>query len=87
MTIELTPEQEKQVRSFVEAGQYDSVQDFIDASITEAYSRTEAFKQWAIKSHEKAQKDIQAGRVVSVPKGKMNETLDKLRDGTLSFDE
>lgn len=86
MTIELTPEQETLVRDFVESGQYESVQDFIDAAITDAYTRSEDFKQWAVESHAKAQEDIKAGRVVSVPKGKMSETLEKVRNGTLTFD-
>lgn len=86
MTIRLTPEQEKQVRSLIEAGQYESVEDFIDEAITEAYTRSEEFRQWALQAHEKAQADLRAGRVVSVPEGKMSETLEKLRDGTLTFD-
>ena len=86
MTIELSPEQERQVRSFVESGQYDSVQDFIDAAITEAYTRSEAFRQWTTESHAKAQEDVKAGRFINVPKGKLNETLDKVRAGTLTFD-
>ena len=85
MTIELTAEQEKLLRSFVESGQYESVEAFIDEAITEAYTRTEAFARLAREKLAASKKDIEAGRVVTVPKGKLGETLDKLRSGTLEF--
>jgi Arc/MetJ-type ribon-helix-helix transcriptional regulator len=85
MTIELTQEQEKLVRRFVESGQYESVKDFIDEAITEAYTRTEAFSRLAREKLAASQKDSEAGRVVTVPKGKIGETLDHLRNGTLTF--
>jgi hypothetical protein len=50
-----------------------------------AYSRTEAFAKLSREKLEASQKDIEAGRVVSVPKGKMAETLEQLRNSTLSF--
>jgi Arc/MetJ-type ribon-helix-helix transcriptional regulator len=85
MTIELTREQEKLIRSFVESGQYESVEAFLDEAITEAYTRTETFKKLAREKLVIAQKDIEAGRVVTVAKGKIGETLEQLRNGTLQF--
>jgi Arc/MetJ-type ribon-helix-helix transcriptional regulator len=85
MTIELTKEQEKLIKGFVESGRYESIEAFLDEAITEAYSRTEAFAKLAREKLAASQKDIEAGRVVSVPKGKMAETLEQLRNGTLSF--
>ena len=86
MTIELTQEQERVVRGLVEAGQYESVEHFIDEAITEAYTRTEVFANWARAKLDASQKDIEAGRVITVPKGKIGETLDELRRGTLEFE-
>lgn len=86
MTIELTQEQERLIRGFVESGRYESVEAFVDEAITEAYSRTEAFKKVAREKLAASQKDIEAGRVVTVPKGKIGETLDQLRKGTLPFE-
>lgn len=86
MTIELTEEQERLVRGLVEAGRYDSVQDFIDEAISRAYSETEQFVRWAKERHRQAQEDIEAGRVVTVPEGELNEVLEKYRAGTLTFD-
>jgi Arc/MetJ-type ribon-helix-helix transcriptional regulator len=85
MTIELTRDQEKAIKSFVESGRYESVEAFLDEAITEAYSRTEAFKKLAREKLAASQKDIEAGRVVTVPKGKIGETLDQLRNDTLEF--
>jgi Arc/MetJ-type ribon-helix-helix transcriptional regulator len=86
MTIELTREQEKQVRGFVESGQYESVQAFIDEAITEAYSRTEEFITMIRAKLAESQRDIEAGRVVTVPNGKLSEILQQYRNGTLKFD-
>jgi Arc/MetJ-type ribon-helix-helix transcriptional regulator len=86
-SIELTREQEKAIQSFVESGRYESVEAFLDEAITEAYSRTEAFKKLAREKLAASQKDIEAGRVVTVPKGKIGETLDQLHKGTLEFNK
>ena len=83
MTIELTREQESLVRDLVESGRYESVEAFIEAAITSAFSETERFAQWAHERHAQAVEDVAAGRVVSVPKGKMAATLAQLRDGSL----
>jgi Arc/MetJ-type ribon-helix-helix transcriptional regulator len=57
MTIELTREQEKLIRGFVDSGRYESVEAFLDEAITEAYTRTEAFKKLA-REKLAAQKDF-----------------------------
>jgi Arc/MetJ-type ribon-helix-helix transcriptional regulator len=85
MTIELTREQEKLVRGFVESGRYESVEAFIDSSITQAFIETEAFVKWARERDKQAQEDVKAGRVVTVASGKMAEVLEQHRNGTLTF--
>ena len=86
MTIELTPEQEKLVRNLVEAGQYESVEAFIEEAISEATTRTEVFIRWARERHQQAEENLAAGQVVTVPAGKLGEVLNRFRDGTLTFD-
>jgi Arc/MetJ-type ribon-helix-helix transcriptional regulator len=81
----LTPEQEKLIRGFVQSGHYDSVEAFIDEAITEAYSHTEAFIKLARAKLAASQKDSEAGRVVTVPKGKLSDILVQYRNGTLKF--
>lgn len=71
MTIELTREQEKLIRGSVESGRYESVEAFLDEAITEAYTRTEAFKKLASEKLAAAHKDIGARRVVTVAKSFM----------------
>ena len=83
MTIELTSQQEEIVRGLVESGQYESVEAFIEEAVTEAYSRTETFTAFARKKLAASQKDIEAGRVVEVPPGKLNEVLQRHRNGKL----
>ncbi len=86
MTIELTREQEKIVRGLVQAGRYDSVEQFIDEAITKAYIETQQFIEWAKERHQSAEADIKAGQVVTVPDGKLGEVLDQYRNGMLTFD-
>jgi Arc/MetJ-type ribon-helix-helix transcriptional regulator len=85
MTIELTREQEKLVRGFVESGRYESVEAFIDSSIAQAFIETEAFVNWARERDQQAREDIKAGRVVTVASGKMADVLEQHRNGTLTF--
>lgn len=83
MIIELTREQESFLRDLVESGRYESVEAFIDAAIAAAFSETERFAQWASERHAQAVEDVAAGRVVSVPKGKMAAILTQYRNGSL----
>jgi Arc/MetJ-type ribon-helix-helix transcriptional regulator len=85
MTIELTHEQEKLVRGFVESGRYESVQAFIDEAITEAYTRTEAFTEMVRAKLRESQAAYESGQVVTMPKGGVNELLKQYRAGTLTF--
>ena len=86
MTIELTPDQANLVQDLVESGRYESVEAFIDAAISAAFSETERFAQWASERHAQAAEDVAAGRVVSVPRGEMASTLARYRDGALTSD-
>ena len=83
MTIELNQEQELALQRLIEAGRYDTPQDFIDEALADAYSYTAAFADTAREKLAASREDVEAGRVVSVPQGKLGETLDRHRSGTL----
>ena len=85
MTIELNQEQESALQRLIDAGYYDTPQDFIDEALADAYTRTKAFKRWAREKLDASQRDLQAGRVVTVVEGDIGETLERLRDDTLEF--
>ena len=83
MTIELNQEQELALQRLIEAGRYDTPQDFIDEALADAYSYTEAFAEIAREKLAVSREDVEAGRVVTIPQGKLGEMLDRHRSGTL----
>ena len=83
MTIEMNNAQEKALQRLIEAGHYASPQDFLDEALAEAYSHTEEFTKLAREKLAASQKDIEAGRVVTVTPDTINDILDQHRNGTL----
>lgn len=83
MTIELSQEQESALQKLIEAGHYETPQDFIDEALSDAYSQTEAFKEMVRKKIAASNEDIAAGRVVTVTKENVHDILRQHRAGTL----
>ena len=65
MTIELSPEQEKRVQGLIEAGQYESVDAFINKSLEAAYSEQAWIKQVQAGVAE-GLADLEAGRYTRI---------------------
>ena len=70
-TLSLTPEQASQLRQLIDAGVYESPEAFVDASLSAAYTETEAFAEAAREKLAASQRAVDEGRVASVPYGQL----------------
>ena len=83
MTIELNQKQQNALQHLIEIGHYETAQQFLDEALDAAYTYTDEFRAWAQKRIAAADKDIAAGRTVTLTKKNVHEILQKYREGKL----
>ena len=86
MTIELSREQEALLEEILASGQFESAEQFINHSLTNALVE-DAFNDQVSAMLQEAQADKAAGRVVATPEGKLVTELNRRREAREKADE
>ena len=87
MTIELNREQEALLEKVLTSGQFESAEEFITYSLTNALVENDAFTDQVRAMLQEAQADKAAGRVVAIPEGKLVAELNRRRDARQKADD
>ncbi len=87
MTIELNHEQEALLEKVLTSGQFESAEEFITYSLTNALVETDTFNDQVRVMLQEAKADKAAGRVVAIPEGKLVAELNRRREARQKADK
>lgn len=79
MTISLSKEQEVQLQELIKGGQFASPEEFIESSLTKAFTESEAFVVYARAKLEESDRAKKEGRVVKYNTDNLEELLAGIR--------